>query len=50
MNYLQKNKNVFFLGQSIKYSGNAIFNTLNKVAEKKKSNSLYLKKLKWGCR
>jgi len=36
MNYLQKNKNVFFLGQSIKYSGNAIFNTLNKVAEKKK--------------
>jgi hypothetical protein len=28
MNYLAKKPNTIFLGQSIKYSGNAIFNTL----------------------
>ena len=36
MKYLSKNKKVIFLGQSVNYSGNAIFNTLNDVDSKKK--------------
>jgi len=36
MNYLSKNKNVIFLGQSVSYSGNAIFNTLKDIPEDKK--------------
>ena len=36
MKYLEKNKNVIFLGQSVKYSGNAIFSTLKDISTKKK--------------
>ena len=36
MKYLSKNKKVLFLGQSVKFSGNAIFNTLKEINNKKK--------------
>ena len=36
MKYLAKDKRTLFLGQSVKYSGNAIFNTLKEVDDKKK--------------
>ena len=36
MNMLGRNKKTIFLGQSVKYSGNAIFNTLKGVPNKKK--------------
>ena len=36
MEYLSKNKKVIFLGQSVKYSGNAIYNTLKQIDEKEK--------------
>ena len=35
MKYLAKDKRTLFLGQSVKYSGNAIFNTLKEVDDKK---------------
>ena len=36
MDYLGKQSNTIFLGQSVRYSGNAIFNTLVKVPDNKK--------------
>ena len=36
MNYLANKKDTIFLGQSVLFSGNAIFNTLAKVPKKKK--------------
>ena len=36
MNYLSKKKNTIFLGQSVLYSGNAIYGTLSQVPSKKK--------------
>ena len=36
MNYLAKKPNTIFLGQSVRYSGNAIYNTLIGVPNKKK--------------
>lgn len=36
MNYLSKQKDTIFIGQSVNFSGNAIFNTLSKVPERKK--------------
>ncbi len=36
MSYLAKNKKVIFLGQSVSYSGNSIFNTLSHIPSKKK--------------
>ena len=36
MNYLGKKKNTIFLGQSVKFTGNAIYNTLTGVKEHKK--------------
>tara|TARA_B100000795_G_C22601403_1_gene361419 strand:+ start:59 stop:601 length:543 start_codon:yes stop_codon:yes gene_type:complete len=36
MEYLSRKKDTIFLGQSVSYSGNAIFNTLTKVKENKK--------------
>ncbi len=36
MKYLSKNKKVIFLGQSVSYSGNAIFNTLSGINKNKK--------------
>ena len=35
MNYLAKNPKTVFIGQSVEFSGNAIFNTLNKLTKKK---------------
>ena len=37
MNWLSK-KDIIFLGQSVNYTGNAIFNTLKEVDEKKRLN------------
>lgn len=36
MNYLAKNDKTIFLGQSVSYSGNAIFNTLSDIPDEKK--------------
>ena len=36
MNYLSKNKKTIFLGQSVSWSGNSIFNTLTDIPSKKK--------------
>ena len=36
MNYLAKNKKTIFIGQSVEFSGNAIFNTLQQINKKKK--------------
>ena len=36
MNYLASFKNTLFIGQSVKYSGNAIFNTLKDMPNRKK--------------
>lgn len=36
MNWLSKKKDTIFLGQSVSYSGNAIFNTLKNVPQNKK--------------
>ncbi len=36
MKYLSRDKRTIFLGQSVKYSGNAIFNTLRDIDDKKK--------------
>ena len=35
MEWLGKQNNTIFLGQSVKYSGNAIFNTLKTVPDEK---------------
>ena len=36
MSYLAKNKRTIFIGQSVSYSGNAIFNTLSHISKNKK--------------
>ena len=36
MNYLAKNPKTVFIGQSVEFSGNAIFNTLQQINKKKK--------------
>ena len=36
MEYLAKNKNTIFLGQSVNFSGNAIYNTLKSIKKNKK--------------
>ena len=36
MNYLSKNPKTIFLGQSVSYPGNSMYNTLVEVLEKKK--------------
>ena len=36
MKFLSSKKNTIFLGQSVKFSGNAIFNTLTEIDKKKK--------------
>ena len=36
MNFLSKKKDTLFIGQSVKFSGNAIFNTLKQVVDSKK--------------
>ena len=46
MNWLSKKKDTIFLGQSVNYTGNAIFNTLKEV-DQKRLNYLSLKNCKW---
>ena len=36
MEWLSKKNNTIFIGQSVKYSGNAIFNTLKSIPNDKK--------------
>ena len=36
MEYIAQDENAIFLGQSVKYSGNAIFNTLQTIPEEKR--------------
>ena len=36
MKFLSKNNKVIFLGQSVKYSGNSMFNTLKDIPDNKK--------------
>ena len=36
MSFLAKNKKTIFIGQSVNYSGNAIFNTLSHIPKNKK--------------
>ena len=36
MNYLAKNDKTIFIGQSVSYSGNAIYNTLSEIPDDKK--------------
>ena len=36
MNYLASNQKTIFIGQSVSYSGNAIFNTLSEIPDEKK--------------
>lgn len=36
MKYLARKKNTIFLGQSVKFSGNAIYNTLSEIPDDKK--------------
>ena len=36
MDFLAKNKKTIFIGQSVQFSGNAMFNTLNNINNKKK--------------
>lgn len=48
MNYLSKNKKVIFLGQSVSFSGNAIYNTLRDISEKKKIELPVFEELQMG--
>ena len=47
MNYLAKNQKTIFIGQSVEFSGNAIFNTLKQINKKRKLNYQFLKRFKW---
>ena len=49
MSFLGKKKNTIFIGQSVSYSGNAIYNTLIGVSSKKKLNYQFLRMFKWVC-
>ena len=42
MEWLSEKDNTIFLGQSVSYSGNAIFNTLKTLPEESLMMSLYL--------
>ncbi len=48
MNYLSKYKNTIFIGQSVKYSGNAIYNTLTEVPESKKIETPVFEDMQMG--
>ena len=48
MNYLAKKPNTIFLGQSVQYSGNAIFNTLIRVPNKKKLDTPVFEEVQMG--
>ena len=48
MNYLSKFDNTIFIGQSVKYSGNAIFNTLQEVPNNKKIETPVFEEIQMG--
>ena len=48
MNWLSKKKDTIFLGQSVNYTGNAIFNTLKEVDQKKKIELPVFEELQMG--
>ncbi len=48
MEWLAKKKNTIFLGQSIKYSGNAIYNTLKTISDDKKIEVPVVEELQMG--
>jgi len=48
MKYLAKFKNTIFLGQSVKYSGNAIFNTLSDIPLSKKIETPVFEDIQMG--
>jgi len=48
MNYLSNYKNTIFIGQSVKYSGNAIFNTLTEVPQSKKIETPVFEDMQMG--
>ena len=48
MEWLGKQNNTIFLGQSVKYSGNAIFNTLKTVPDEKKIETPVFEDLQMG--
>lgn len=48
MQWLAKKSNTIFLGQSVSYSGNAIFNTLKEVDESKKIELPVFEELQMG--
>ena len=49
MNYLAKKPNTLFLGQSVEFSGNAIYNTLAGVPKKKKLEMPVFEDAQWAC-
>ena len=48
MEWLAEKENTVFIGQSVKYSGNAIFNTLKTVPDKKKMEVPVMEELQMG--
>ena len=46
MNYLASNQKTIFIGQSVSYSGNAIFNTLSEIPDEKKIETPKVESLK----
>tara|TARA_B100000315_G_scaffold251362_1_gene286050 strand:+ start:127 stop:663 length:537 start_codon:yes stop_codon:yes gene_type:complete len=48
MEWLAKKENTIFIGQSVSYSGNAIFNTLKTVPDNKKIETPVIEELQMG--
>ena len=48
MEWLDKKNDTIFLGQSVKYSGNAIFNTLKTIPDEKKLETPVIEDLQMG--
>tara|TARA_Y100001935_G_C17293420_1_gene504763 strand:- start:1223 stop:1759 length:537 start_codon:yes stop_codon:yes gene_type:complete len=48
MEWLSKKNNTMFIGQSVKYSGNAIFNTLKSIPNDKKIETPVFEELQMG--
>ncbi|MBJ13415.1 MAG: hypothetical protein CMG62_10140 [Candidatus Marinimicrobia bacterium] len=48
MEWLSDKKNTLFIGQSVKYSGNAIFNTLKSIPDNKKIETPVFEELQMG--
>ena len=47
MEYLAKDERTIFLGQSVKYSGNAIYNTLESIKDSKKIETPAFEEYRW---